>query len=446
MPMKSKVQPKSSLLKKSASTSSPAPVRIALLGFGTVGSSVARLLAELKLPGIELTHICNRNVARKRTSEKAKYVPSSVVWTENFDDILRSRADIVVELMGGLKPAEDWLKKCFVAGKSVVTANKQLIAYRGRSLFRLAAANKVQLVHGAAVAGGVPVIPGMLQGLSGDRITRISGIVNGTCNYILSRMESGASYAAVLADAQALGYAEADPSSDVDGFDARAKLCILSRIAMRAELDPDSVATQTISTVEAVDFAYAKELNCTIRQVSRAQLDEKSKLVHARVAPMLVPLSSPIAWSHGTQNMVVTTGRFGGDVVFSGHGAGGEPTAVAVVSDILAVAQRSIAVELPVRRRQVTGEFLAPFYLRFVVDDRPGIVASIATALAKVKVNIDSLIQHPGHPKHRLPFVITTEPCLTSTIEQAVAAIAKLDCMLEPPLCLQILGPDDRSE
>jgi homoserine dehydrogenase len=438
-----KSKPKRS--KKSASTPSVAPARVALLGFGTVGSSVARLLAELKLPGIELTHIFNRNVARKRASEAAKYVPASVVWTENFDDILRSRADIVVELMGGLKPAEDWLKKCFGAGKSVVTANKQLIAYRGTSLFRIAAVNNVQLVHGAAVAGGVPVIPGMLQGLSGDRITRISGIVNGTCNYILSRMESGASYAAVLADAQALGYAEADPSADVDGLDARAKLCILSRIAMRSELDPDTVSTQTISTVEAVDFAYAKELNCTIRQVSRAQLDEKSRLVHARVAPMLVPLTSPIAWSHGTQNMVVTTGRFGGDVVFSGHGAGGEPTAVAVVSDVLAVAQRSTAVELPVRRRQVTGEFVAPYYLRFVVDDRPGIVASIATALAKVSVNIDSLIQHPGHPKNRLPFVITTEPCLTSIIEQAVAAIAKLDCMLEAPLCLQILKPDDKN-
>ncbi|HEX3571439.1 MAG TPA: homoserine dehydrogenase [Acidobacteriaceae bacterium] len=440
------IKRKPSRPKKSASTPSVAPVRIALLGFGTVGSSVARVLAELKFPGIELTHIFNRNVARKRASDAARYVPASVVWTEDFDDILRSRADIVVELMGGLKPAEDWLRKCFGAGKSVVTANKQLIAYRGTSLFRLAASNKVQLVHGAAVAGGVPVIPGMLQGLSGDRITRISGIVNGTCNYILSRMESGASYATVLADAQALGYAEADPSADVDGFDARAKLCILSRIAMRAELNPDSVSTQTISTVEAVDFAYAKELNCTIRQVSRAQLDEKSRLVHARVAPMLVPLSSPIAWSHGTQNMVVTTGRFGGDVVFSGHGAGGEPTAVAVVSDILAVAQRSTAVELPVRRRQVTGEFVAPYYLRFVVDDRPGIVASIATALAKVSVNIDSLIQHPGHPKNRLPFVITTEPCLMSIIEQAVAAIAKLDCMLEPPLCLQILTPDDKSE
>ena len=433
------------IAKKSAgagSSANSAPVKIALVGFGTVGSSVVKVLAQQKFPGIELTHIYNRDVARKRASEKAKCVPSSVVWTENFDDIVRSDAQIVVELVGGLNPAESWLRKAFAAGKSVVTANKQLIAYRGTALNKLAAQHGVQLMHGAAVAGGVPVIAGILQGLSGDQITRISGIVNGTCNYILSKMESGASYAAVLKDAQALGYAEANPSADVDGFDARAKLCILSRVALHAEIDPDQVATQSISAVEAIDFAYAKELDCTIRQVSRAHLD--GKLVHARVAPMLVPLTSPIAWSHGTQNMVVTSGRFGGDVVFSGHGAGGEPTAVAVVSDILAAAQRSVAVELPVRRRQVTGEFLAPHYLRFVVDDRPGIVAGIATALAKVGANIDSLLQHPGHPKHRLPFVITTEPCLTSTIEKAVAAMGKMDAMLERPLCLQILTPDDK--
>jgi homoserine dehydrogenase len=428
---------------KSAPTTKPT-VKIALLGFGTVGSSVARVLATLKLPGIELTHIFNRDVARKRVSAAAKFVPASVMWTEDFNGILNSDVDIVVELMGGLVPAEAWLRKALVAGKSVVTANKQLIAYRGAALSRIAEKHSVQLVHGAAVAGGVPVIPGALQGLGGDQITRISGIVNGTCNYILSRMEMGADYATVLADAQALGYAESNPSADVDGFDARAKLCILSRIALHAELDPDAVPTQTISTVEAIDFAYAKELGCTIRQVSRAQVDDKSKLVHARVAPMLVPLTSPIAWSHGTQNMVVTSGRFGGDVVFSGHGAGGEPTAVAVVSDILAVAQRSVAVQLPVRKREVTGEFLAPHYLRFVVDDKPGIVSAISTALTAVNANIDSLLQRPGYPKHRLPFVVTTEPCLTSTIEKAVASTAKLDCMLERPLCLQILTPDDK--
>jgi homoserine dehydrogenase len=288
----------------------------------------------------------------------------------------------------------------------------------------------------------VPVIPGLAQGLGGDRITSISGIVNGTCNYILTRMETGADYATVLADAQALGYAESDPSADVDGYDARAKLCILSRIALHAELNPDDVTTQSISNVEAIDFAYAKELNCTIRQVSSAHVS--GSLIQARVAPMLVPLASPMAWSHGTQNMVVTSGSFGGDVVFSGHGAGGEPTAVAVVSDLLAVAQRSHTVQLPVRKRKVTGEFMASHYLRFVVDDKPGIVSAISGALATVGANIDSLLQRPGYPKHRLPFVVTTEPCLTSTITKALASIGKMDCMLEHPLCLQMVHVEDK--
>src|ERR1700678_1790745 len=419
-------------------------VKVAILAFGTGGSSGGRVLAASKFPGLELTHIFNRNVEGKRRSDAAKVVPASVVWTEHIDDILRSDVDVVVELMGGLTPAEGWLRKALAAGKSVVTANKQLIAYRGTSLMKLATANGVQLMHGAAVAGGVPVSAGILQGLGGDQVTRLSGIVNGTCNYILSRMEAGADYATVLADAQQLGYAESDPSADVDGYDARAKLCILSRVAMHAELDPDAVATQTISTIESIDFSYAKELNCTIRQVSRAELD--GKLMHARVAPMLVPLASPMAWSHGTQNMVVVSGRFGGDVVFSGHGAGGEPTAVAVVSDLLAVAQGCGSVQLPVRRRKVTGDFLAPHYLRFVVDDKPGIVYAISGALSKVGANIDSLLQRRGYPKHRLPFVITTEPCLTSTIEKALASIARMDCMLERPLCLQMLEIEDKAE
>ena len=431
--------------KKSASVKKTASVvKVALLGFGTVGSSVATVLAAQKFPGIQLTHIFNRNVERKRTSDAAKRVPSTVIWTENINDILNSKVDVIIELMGGLNPVEGWLRKAITSGKSVVTANKQLIAYRGAALGKLAAKHNVHLVHNAAVAGGVPVIPGMQQGLSGDQVTRLSGIVNGTCNYILSRMETGADYATVLADAQQLGYAESDPSADVDGYDARAKLCILSRIAMHTELDPDAVATQSISAVEAIDFSYAKELNCTIRQVSRAQLDKG--LVHARVAPMLVPLASPIAWSHGTQNMVVVSGRFGGDVVFSGHGAGGEPTAVAVVSDLLAVAQGCKSVQLPVHKRKVTGEFFAPHYLRFVVDDKPGIVSAIAGALAKVGANIDSILQRPGYPKHRLPFVVTTEPCLTSTIEQALNSLAKMDCMLERPLCLQILQIEDKPE
>jgi homoserine dehydrogenase len=416
--------------------------RIALIGFGTVGSSVVRVLAAQKFDGIELTHIFNRNVARKKLLPAAKLVPATTKWTENIDDLLHSSADILIELTGGLNPTESWIRKALTSKKSVVTANKQLIAYRGVALAKLAKENKVQLVYGAAVAGGVPVIPGIFQGLGGDKITALAGIVNGTCNYILSRMETGADYATVLTDAQQLGYAEADPSADVDGHDARAKLVILTRIALHADIDPDLVAAQSIRAIRAVDFAYAAELGCTIRQVAQAQLE--GPLVHARVGPMLVPQTSPIAWSHGTQNMVVTSGKFGGDVVFSGHGAGGNPTAVAVVSDILAVAQKSHTVELPVRRKKTTSEFLAPHYIRFVVDDKPGIVSAISGALARVGANIDSILQRPGYPKDALPFVVTTEPCLTSTIEKALRSIARMPCMLEKPLCLQILEVKDK--
>jgi homoserine dehydrogenase len=416
--------------------------RVALIGFGTVGSSVVRVLASQKFEGIELTHIFNRNVARKQASKAAKLVPSTTRWTEDINDILNSSADVIIELTGGLNPTESWIRKALQNKKSVVTANKQLIAYRGAALAKLAKDNEVQLVYGAAVAGGVPVIPGIFQGLGGDKITRIAGIVNGTCNYILSRMETGADYATVLTDAQQLGYAEADPSADVDGHDARAKLVILTRIALHADINPDLVDTQSIRKISAVDFAYAAELGCTIRQVAQAQLE--GGIVRARVGPMLVPQTSPIAWSHGTQNMVVTSGQFGGDVVFSGHGAGGNPTAVAVVSDLLAVSQNSHTVELPIRKKKVTGEFLAPHYLRFVVDDKPGIVSAIAGALAKVGANIDSILQRPGYPKDALPFVVTTEPCLTSVIEKALRSIAKMPCMLETPLCLQILEVVDK--
>jgi homoserine dehydrogenase len=424
-------------------------VKIALVGFGTVGSSVARVLAAGRFADLELTHIYNRDVARKRASDAAKFVPASAVWTEDIEDVLGSKVDIVIELMGGLDPAEKWIRRALASGKSVVTANKQLIAYRGASLGALARKHGVQLIHGAAVAGGVPVIPGLVQGQAADQITSVRGIVNGTCNYILSRMEQGAEYADVLADAQRLGYAEADPTADVDGYDARAKLCILSRVALRAELDPETVPTQTISHVGAIDFEYAGELGCTIRQVSMAQLYSvkgQPTVVQARVAPMLVPKSSPMAWSHGTQNMVVASGRFGGDVVFSGRGAGGEPTAVAVLSDVLAVAHGHESVQLPVRKRVVSGDFVAPHYLRFLVSDKPGIVSAISGALAKVGANIDSLLQRRGHAKDALPFVVTTEPCLNSTIEKAVRSMSKMDCMLEGPLLLQMLEAEGNGQ
>jgi len=419
-----------------------AVLRVGLLGFGTVGSSFAEVLAAQRNDSIQITHVFNRGVARKKQHERAKFVPAGAVWTERVEDVLDAAdVDVVIELMGGLDPAEAWLRSALSAGKHVVTANKQLIATRGAELFDIAARSDVQLLYGAAVAGGVPVIPGMAQGLSGDQVTRISGIVNGTCNFILSSMETGADYGQVLAEAQRKGYAEADPSADVDGYDARAKLCILARLALHAEIDPEQVPAQTIARISAIDFAYAKELGCTIRQVSRAQL--ACDAVSASVGPMLVPMTSPIAYSHGTQNMVVTSGRFGGDVVFSGHGAGGHPTAVAVVSDVLAIAQGSVAVRLPAKKMPIVGEAIAPHYLRFIVRDQPGIVAAIAGSLAKAGANIDSILQHRGHPDERLPFVVTTEPCLSSKLDEAIAEMGAMDFMVEPPLCLQILVVDD---
>ncbi len=409
-------------------------MKVAILGFGTVGSSVARILCDLQPENIRLTHIFNRDIARKI----AEWVPSTVIWTESFDELLRSDADVIVELVGGLDPAGTWVHRALEAGKSVVTGNKKLIAAHGIELDEVARAHGVHLLYGAAVAGGIPVIPGLRQGLAGDRITRIEGILNGTCNYILSRMEDGAAFAEVLKDAQKLGYAEGDPTEDVDGYDARAKLIILSRIALRAGLQVESVATRSITRIDAVDFVYARDLGCTIRQIAKAELHNDG--VSAAVGPMLVPLRSPLSWSRSTENMVLVSGQYGGDVVFSGHGAGGHPTAVAVVSDLITLAHGSRPVDLASRAVQVSGEFQLRHYIRFVVKDAPGIVAEIAGALAAEKINIDALFQRPGYQKDRLPFVITVEPCAASSLHRALDRIAHAAWLAQRPLDLPMLG------
>lgn len=409
------------------------PLRIALFGFGTVGSSVARILVESKPAGLELTHIYNRNIARK----KADWAPSSVIWSEDADAVLGSDADVIVELAGGLDPAGRWVRRALEAGKSVVTANKKLIAFHGVELERLAAAKGGHLKYGAAVAGGIPVIPGLEQGLAGDRIERIEGILNGTCNFILSKMEDGAEYAPVLAEAQAKGYAEADPTEDVGGFDARAKLAILMRLALRASVNPEEIIPRPITAITAVDFSYARDLGCTIRQIARAE--RAGGRVAATVGPTLVAARSPLAWSRGTENMVIFSGHYGGDVVFSGHGAGGHPTAVAVVSDLLALAHGSRRVEIPAVEDSVGAEFEVPHYIRFLVDDRPGIVADITSALAKEKINIRAILQKPGYPPHALPFVVTVEPCKASALKRALEGLRAKDYFKEEPLDLQIL-------
>ncbi|MGA7289559.1 MAG: homoserine dehydrogenase [Terriglobales bacterium] len=409
---------------------------VALLGFGTVGSSVARILCERSNTHLRLTHVVNRNVARK----KVDWLPSTVQWTENIDDVLSSDVEIVVEVMGGLQPAEDWIRRALGAGKSVVTANKQLIARCGPELISLARQMKQQIQFGASVAGGVPVISGLQEGLAGDELFKICGILNGTCNYILSQIEAnGIPFATALRDAQKLGFAEADPTEDIDGFDARAKLAILARVGLHCNVKVDSIVARSISPIDSVDFEYAKLLGCTIRQISWTELKEGQLL--AAVQPALVGLSSPLARVEGSQNLVVATGKYGGETVFGGHGAGGHPTAVAVVSDILAIASsKQGGTTLPAEiTPTVTADFTAKHYLRFLVRDRPGIIASLATILSKCHINIDAVLQKPGCPKSHLPFLITLEECRTSLVEQALQQINALDFLVQPCLHLPIL-------
>jgi len=412
---------------------------VALIGFGTVGTSVARILCERANTHLRLTHILNRNVARK----KVDWLPSSVQWTENVDDVLASDVDVVVEVMGGLQPTEDWIRRALESGKSVVTANKQLIARFGPELIALARRMKQQIEFGASVAGGVPVISGLQEGLAGDELFKICGILNGTCNYILSQIEStGIPFATALREAQKLGFAEADPTEDIDGLDARAKLTILARVGLHCNVSCEDITARSISAIDSVDFEYANQLGCTIRQISWAEL--KDDTLYAAVQPALVELSSPLARVEGSQNLVMATGTYGGETVLGGHGAGGHPTAVAVVSDILAIARAqqgamSYAGQQVERTPTVTADFTTKHYLRFLVKDRPGIIASLATILSQCDINIDAVVQKPGCPKSHLPFLITLEECKASLVEQALLQINSLDFLVQPCLHLPIL-------
>jgi homoserine dehydrogenase len=409
------------------------------VGFGTVGSAVAKILCERHDGLLRLTHIYNRNVERK----KQPWVPSNVLWTEDIRAILDSEAEIIVELIGGLTPAEEIVRGALKAGKSVVTANKQLIARHGPDLLEVASANGCQLEFGASVAGGVPVLPALRTGLSGDRLHGVAGILNGTCNYILSRIETDRiPFSEALEEAQARGYAEADASEDLDGGDARAKLSILALAGLQVRVSPGDIRARTIRGIDAVDFDYAAELGCTIRQISRADLKEKT--LFAEVGPSLVPQSSPFGRVQRNLNLVLTSGEYGGDVAFLGAGAGGDPTAVAVISDLLFVAE-NLSPGPRVQRRfelvspKVSCDFETPWYLRFVVNDQPGIIAGLAAILSDHQLNIDAVLQKPGFEKAALPFVITLEPCRDALLHPALQKMSALPFALRPCLCLPIL-------
>jgi homoserine dehydrogenase len=412
--------------------------RIALIGFGTVGRAVAKILCESRNNSLRLTHIFNRNVGRK----KQDWVPSEVIWTEDVDAVLESNVDIVIELIGGLSPAEQIVRRALESGKSVVTANKQLIARIGPELLQLAADHGCQIEFGASVAGGVPVLPSLRTGLCGDKLHGIAGILNGTCNYILSRIENArVPFSEALEEAQARGYAEADASEDLDGGDARAKLAILALAGLHARVVPESIRARTIRPVDAVDFDYAAELGCTIRQISRADL--KGNTLFADVGPCLVPSDSPFGRVQRNLNLVLTSGQYGGDMAFLGAGAGGDPTAVAVVSDVMFVAEglagKKRDVGSSVSTPDITCDFETAWYLRFFVRDEPGIVAGLAQIMAAHQLNIDSILQKPGFDKASLPFVITLEPCRDSQLHPALEEMTGLPFAIRPCLCLPIL-------
>ena len=413
---------------------------MALLGFGTVGQSVARILCSGDVKGVRLTHIFNRQVDRKRVGL------DPVVGV--LDRIGRRRpssdVDIVIEVVGGLHPAYDWVRGALEAGKSVVTANKQLMAHFGSELIELARTQGTRDPLRSLGGGRHSGAAGAAGGARRRPSRRGPGILNGTCAYILSRMQSeGKSFGEALKEAQAAGYAEADPTEDVDGADAAAKLAIIAAVGLRRPVRVGDIATRSIRPIEAVDFEYARELGCTIRQIARASIEDDGR-VFAAVRPALVPLNSNFGRVEGSQNLVTVRGVYGGETSFSGSGAGGSPTAVAVVSDVLSV-RRSLAGEQPrvaaavlPTVHDVTGDFVAPHYVRFIVSDKPGILAQVTAAYARYGINIDGVLQLPRFRKDRLPFVTTLEECPESMLDRALAEVAQSDYHVQPPLALPI--------
>ncbi len=412
--------------------------RVAIAGFGTVGRSVAKSLTTGRARDLELAVIFNRDVGRK----KVDWVPPHVTWTERFEDVLSSDVDIVVEVVGGLTPAGEWIRKALTTGKSVVTANKQLVADSGAELEDLARRHGVELAFEAAVAGGIPVIRSIREGLAGDRIHRIAGILNGTCNFILTRMSDGnLTFEDALREAQARGFAESDPADDLSGIDARAKLAILASVGLGRRLSPAEIPARSIAPIKAVDLAWATRLTCAVRQVSWVERQGESVL--AWVSPALVPEASPFAATRDGQNVVVINSELTGEISLTGPGAGGEATASAVVSDLLAVLRHtgngSRLAPLPMEFSRVEGAFTGPWYLRLrtseELDSEPGFRAILSSSA----VAIDRVLQKPG-PESEGSAVVMLAPCPLAAVDRLADALWKGLELTERPVCLPFVG------
>jgi homoserine dehydrogenase len=430
-------------------------VNVGIIGLGNVGLGTLEVLAEnagqiaLKLGfGLRVAAVCSRSDKQKKIPKALGEVFKSSDWREI---VSHPEVDVVAELVGGTSVAAEIIDGAIAHKKSVVTANKELMASCGSEIWDRAIRAGINLAMEASVAGGIPIHAVLREGISGDRVVALYGILNGTSNYILTEMEQrGAAFNDVLAEAQRLGYAEADPSADVDGFDARSKLAILAALAFGERITPADIFVEGIRRISPLDFEYAHQLGHTIRLICAARQSPEGLFLSVR--PALIGSKTIIAGVQGAYNAVWVKGRFGSDTFYYGRGAGALPTGVAVVSDLMRVA-REIRYGRPervspfaherlgeYRPQSVTREKCA-YYLRFRVDDRPGILAALAGILAEQHVSLEAVLQLPCETKHDLPFVITVEPTYEQAVREAVHKMSSLDFLREPPLALPMEPP-----
>jgi len=422
-------------------------VNVGIVGLGNVGSGTVSILTEnaeqiaLKLGfKLNIAVACSRGV-------HALSLPAGIRTTTNWKEVVAdANVHVVAELVGGTGAAREIIDAAIVAGKSVVTANKELMALSGAEIWDRAIQARINLAMEASVAGGIPIHAVLREGISGDRVVALAGILNGTSNFILTEMEKrGDSLEDVLSEAQRLGYAEADPSADVDGFDARSKLAILAALAFGERITPTDIYVEGIRRVTPLDFQYAHQLKHTIRLICSAHQGREGVILSVR--PALLPQSTILAGVQGAYNAVWVKGLYGEDTFYYGRGAGPKPTGVAVVSDLMRVA-REIRSGSPERVSPFAHERLGEYkpvsitlqrrsyYLRFRVDDRPGIIAALAGILAAKHIGLEAVLQQPCDTKHDLPFVITTEVTTEQAMRYAVAQMRELDFLREPPLVL----------
>ena len=423
-------------------------LRIAIAGLGTVGLGVIDLLAQRAALLVER---CGRRFTVTAVSSRDRHRDRGVdlgamQW---FDDprVMAAEADVdvIVELIGGMGGvALDVCNAAFAAGKPVVTANKAMIAHHGAALAGAAEAAGVSLAYEAAVAGGIPIVKALREGLAGNRVERVYGILNGTCNYILSAMsDNGGGFDDALAEAQRLGYAEADPSFDVDGIDAAHKIAILASLAFGTVPNLEGVHTEGISRITSQDIIYAAELGYRIKLLGVANMTEHG--LEQRVHPCMVPQAAQIAQIEGVFNAVVTEGDFVDRTMFCGRGAGAGPTASAVVADIVDVARGHALPTFGVPAGQLRhvqaasmARHVGAYYIRLRVIDQPGVMADVTAALGDARVSVKALIQHSHDFGDGASVVLTTHETGEASMLQALKVIAALDTVLEAPCMIRI--------